>query len=208
MKGVITLCFLAILPVFAEKAPNILLVLSDDHSVPHMGCYGDANVKTPNFDKFAAQSMRFTRAYTTASQCAPSRKSILSGRSPVGLQQTLFTLPLQQDVVLFPQILREKAGYYTGLVGRSHHLDGNAKDPLSIEIFEKHKLQNITERFDVVMKSANKNGEKAGRMSLGQYTDFLNGAPEGKPFFLQLCFHDPHRGWDEARIPSSTIQRH
>jgi arylsulfatase A-like enzyme len=89
------LIFTAAATATAEPLPNILFVLSDDHSVPHMGCYGDPNVVTPNFDRFAAQAVRFNRAYTTAPQCAPSRKSILSGRSPVGLQQTLFTLPLQ-----------------------------------------------------------------------------------------------------------------
>jgi arylsulfatase A-like enzyme len=74
---------------FASAAPqpfNILFVLSDDHSAPHMGCYGDPNVATPHFDRFATQAVRFQRAYTTAPQCAPSRKSFLSGRSPVGLQ--------------------------------------------------------------------------------------------------------------------------
>lgn len=48
-----------------------------------MGCYGDPNVVTPNFDRFATEAVRFKRAYTTAPQCAPFRKSILSGRSPV-----------------------------------------------------------------------------------------------------------------------------
>ncbi len=54
---------------FAER-PNILLVLSDDHSVPHVGAYGDANCQrlnlTPNLDAFAAEGMRFDRAYTTS----------------------------------------------------------------------------------------------------------------------------------------------
>ena len=58
------------------KKPNIILVLSDDHSFPHVGSYGDANVLkyniTPNLDAFAKQGMRFERAYTTAPQCAPS----------------------------------------------------------------------------------------------------------------------------------------
>jgi len=59
-----------------DKA-NILFILSDDHSVPHLGCYGDPNLKTPNLDKLAAEGMRFDCTYTTAPQCVPSRSSHL-----------------------------------------------------------------------------------------------------------------------------------
>ena len=60
----------------AER-PNILLVLSDDHSVPHVGAYGGANCQrlglTPNPDAFTAEGMRFPRAYTPAPQSAHSQ---------------------------------------------------------------------------------------------------------------------------------------
>ncbi len=85
--------------IFAENhahnkhsKPNIILVLSDDHSYPHTGCYDDFNVGlydiTPNLDKFAKEGVRFTRAYTTAPQCAPSRISIFTGSNPVELEET------------------------------------------------------------------------------------------------------------------------
>jgi hypothetical protein len=60
-------------PAFAAATrPNLLLILSDDHSAAHVGCYGGPNVQTPRLDAFAAEGMRFTRAYTSAPQCAPS----------------------------------------------------------------------------------------------------------------------------------------
>src|SRR5688572_13962821 len=43
--------------------PNVLLVLSDDHSAAHVGAYGNAYVKTPNLDAFAKEGMLFKRAY-------------------------------------------------------------------------------------------------------------------------------------------------
>jgi arylsulfatase A-like enzyme len=50
--------------IAAEK-PNILFILSDDHSVPHLGCYGNKDIKTPNLDAFAKEGLRFDRYYVT-----------------------------------------------------------------------------------------------------------------------------------------------
>ena len=46
------LCFLGQLP--AADKPNVLFLLSDDHSYPYVSAYGDPNVKTPTLDKLAA----------------------------------------------------------------------------------------------------------------------------------------------------------
>src|SRR5919199_241120 len=94
----------------AER-PNILLVLSDDHSAPHVGCYGNPDIKTPNLDRFAAQGLRFDRAYVTCPQCVPSRASIMSGRSPVAVQMTRFSAPLPAEGKGFPELLRAR-GYF------------------------------------------------------------------------------------------------
>ena len=76
-------------PLFAAK-PNVLVVLTDDQSVPHVGCYGNPDIRTPTLDAFAKTAMRFDRAYVTAPQCVPSRASIMTGRSPVAIAMTRF----------------------------------------------------------------------------------------------------------------------
>ena len=70
-------------PVSRAATPNILLILSDDHSAAHVGCYGNPDVKTPNLDRLASEGIRFDRAYVTCPQCVPSRASILTGRHPI-----------------------------------------------------------------------------------------------------------------------------
>jgi hypothetical protein len=85
MVSIFLACFFSS-PLMADPSrPNVLLILSDDHSVPHISCYDDVNTTkfhiTPNLQKFAEQGMRFDRAYTTAPQCAPSRISIFACRS-------------------------------------------------------------------------------------------------------------------------------
>ena len=194
------LLFAPLVAFCASGPPNILFVLSDDHSAPHMGCYGDPNVVTPNFDRFAADGVRFNRAYTTAPQCAPSRKSLLTGRSPVALQQTLFTLPLQADAVTFPELLKKEKGYFIGLAGRSHHLDGD-RAPVTREIHLEHDLETTPRRFDYCRTAGGNNGHELALNALTQYREFLDAIPPGKPFFLQLCFSDPHRDWDDAFHP-------
>ncbi len=88
----------AVLAVFLPTAqaqqpssrPNILLVVSDDHSAAFMGCYGDGRIKTPN-STASPGKMRFDRAYVASPQCVPSRAAFMTGRSPVIIGMTCFS---------------------------------------------------------------------------------------------------------------------
>lgn len=66
------------------KRPNILFAIADDMS--HASCYGYAFLDTPNFDRIAKEGIRFDRAYTPSSKCAPSRSVIITGRNPWQLE--------------------------------------------------------------------------------------------------------------------------
>src|SRR5438874_13792677 len=116
-------CALATSLAAAEK-PNILLLLSDDHSYPFVSAYGDSNVKTPTLDRLAAEGMKFHRFFTACPQCVPSRSAYMTGRSPVAARITRFSSPLPRDVITFPEILREQGGDFAGICGRTYHLDG------------------------------------------------------------------------------------
>jgi len=188
-------------PADSKAKPNILLVISDDHSVPHVGAYGDANCLknqiTPNLDKFAKEGMRFTRAYTAAPQCAPSRIALLTGRSPVGLASTRFGQPPSAQIPFFTDLLK-KSGYWVGLDGRNHHLDGrNSELPhVDAEMQVQGMRGPLFEgRFDHVMKNSTKGValEKVPAL-LGSALDEVSA---GKPFFLYFGFNQPHRNWGE-----------
>ncbi len=66
--------------VATATPPNILLLLSDDHSYPFVSCYGDKNVSTPTLDRLAGEGMRMHRFFTAAPQCVPSRAALMTGR--------------------------------------------------------------------------------------------------------------------------------
>ncbi|MCA8950985.1 MAG: sulfatase-like hydrolase/transferase, partial [Planctomycetes bacterium] len=62
----------------SEPRPNILWLVVEDMS-PWLPCYGDATVATPNLDRLAAASVRFTNAFATSPVCAPARSSLITG---------------------------------------------------------------------------------------------------------------------------------
>lgn len=71
--------FLASLPAAAAAPkPNILWLIAEDLGV-ELGSYGTTEVWTPNLDRLAASGVRYTRFYTTAPVCSPSRSAFMTG---------------------------------------------------------------------------------------------------------------------------------
>ena len=62
----------------SSDRPNILYVILEDIG-PNLGCYGEPLVRTPNLDRFASQSVRFTNAFTCGPVCSPSRSALMTG---------------------------------------------------------------------------------------------------------------------------------
>jgi len=113
-----------------EKKPNILFIIVDDLR-PELGCYGNTEIKTPNFDAFAQEAMVFTRAYCQAAACAPSRASVMLGRRPDSTR--VWTLgekfrEIDPDAVTMPMHFN-KFGYHTVSVGKIFH--NHMPDPIS-----------------------------------------------------------------------------
>lgn len=189
----ISLLLLLAVSLQAQRPPNILLVLSDDHSVPYLGAYGNPDLKTPHLNQLAKEGMLFWRAYTSAPQCVPSRASLMTGRSVVDVQMGRFSSTLPREMISFPEILRD-AGYYTGLCGRSYHMDGSERlAPFLYQMYREHDLQTFPDRVDYCRTGSQEEG-------IAQMDEFLDQIPEGKPFFLQLGFSDPHRPFTASAL--------
>ena len=114
--------------------PNILLLMTDQHSKYHLGCYGDELVRTPNLDRLAAAGMRFDNAYCASPVCVPSRMSFMTSRRPSANQVWNNNHVLRSDIPTWAHALGI-AGYETALIGRMHfvgadHRHGFEKRPV------------------------------------------------------------------------------
>src|SRR5829696_4902475 len=96
----------------AAKLPNILWISAEDLS-PDLRCYGDAYSVTPNLDRLASQGAKFTRAFSSAPVCSPSRSSIITGMyaSSIGTQHHRSDVAPPAYVRCFTEYLRA-AGYF------------------------------------------------------------------------------------------------
>ena len=124
----------------SPRRPNILLIVSDDQGYNDLGCYGGAEIKTPNLDNLAAEGVRLTSFYVTWPACTPSRGSLLTGRYPQrnGTYDMFRNDKVDDDYlyppdeyavswemiggmdtreVLIPRILKQ-AGYVSGIFGK------------------------------------------------------------------------------------------
>lgn len=121
IRALLLLGLAAAAPLHAqEKRPNILWLIAEDFG-PHLGCYGTKEVSTPVLDAMAAKGMRFTRFYTTAPVCSPSRSAFNTGmyQTTIGAHNHRshrddgYTLP--KGVKLISERMKE-VGYFTANV--------------------------------------------------------------------------------------------
>jgi len=64
-----------------KTTPNILWITCEDIS-PHLSCYGDKTVPTPNLDRLAREGVLYSHAFATTAVCGPSRQALITGMYP------------------------------------------------------------------------------------------------------------------------------
>jgi arylsulfatase A-like enzyme len=177
-----------------KKAPNILLIFSDDHAYQAISAYGSKLMQTPAIDRIAREGALFNNTLVTNSLCAPSRATLLTGKysHSNGLTINNRSNPFNVQQQLFPRLLRQR-NYQTAWIGKWH-------------------LQTLPDGFDFwkvlpdqglyynpAFISMNNdttvtNGYTTDIIS-GFAEDWLNGRDTSKPFCLVVGEKATHREW-------------
>lgn len=174
---------------WGAQPPNILFAIADDWGL-HAGAYGTPWVKTPAFDRVAAQGILFNRAYTPNAKCAPSRACILTGRNSWQLKAAANHIPyFPPEFKGWMEALAEKEwfaghtqkgwgpGVATNASGAPRQMTGRA--------FNRRKL--------APPASGIGNNDYAGN-----FADFLDTAATNRPWAFWYGCIEPHRGYESG----------
>ena len=105
----------------SKRAPNVILILTDDQGWYEIGVNGNHNIRTPVMDRLASEGVRFTHFYASP-VCSPTRASLMTGRhyQRTGAVDTYLGRDVMHpDEITIGQVF-QKSGYRTGCFGKWH----------------------------------------------------------------------------------------
>jgi arylsulfatase A len=191
------------------KHPNFIIILADDLGYRDLGCFQSPYVKTPNIDRFAAESMIFRDCYAASPVCSPSRTALLTGRNPnrAGVYNYIDpnnAMHLPRKEITLAKLLK-KAGYETCHTGK-WHLNGSIDPSSGFPQPSDHGFDysfgttgNLPHynpvgfyRNGVAVDAAQTKGYSCDSIVNDTINWLEKKRDKNKPFFTYVCFHEPH----------------
>ncbi len=191
------------------ERPNILFIMSDDHTSQAIGAYGGRLAPlnpTPNLDLLAREGILFTNVFCVNSICTPSRASILTGQHSQhnGVYDLYDSLEVNRQYL--PREIA-RAGYTTAVFGKWHLKESPEKFDyycvlpgqgryMNPVFYTKEGGELTSVRFDSTL-TRDVNLIKTRGHSSDVITDLTldwleNNRPEDQPFFCMLQYKAPH----------------
>ncbi len=194
----------------AQEMPNIVYINIDDLGWTDLSCYGSTYYETPNIDRLVSMGLKFTDAYASAANCAPSRAGLMSGQysprhgiytvgtSERGKSKDRKLIPVKNRTILPDSVVTiaetfKKAGYTTASIGKWHLGEDPKTQGFDINIGGTHAGHPKT----YFSPYRNKNLEDG---FIGEYlTDRLTNegisfieSNKDNPFFLYMTYYTVH----------------
>jgi arylsulfatase A-like enzyme len=178
--------------------PNILFIMTDDHTTQAISAYGSKLTNTPNIDRIGFEGIRFDNCYATNALSGPSRACILTGKfSHVnGFKDNADTFDGSQQT--FPKILKAN-GYQTAIIGKWHLIS----KPQGFDFWS--ILNGQHEQGDYYRPEFWENGDTITEngyvtdIITEKAIDWLKNRKQGQPFMMMLHHKAPHRNWMPAQ---------
>jgi len=178
--------------IFKRKRPNIIFIMTDDHTRQAMGCYGSKINKTPNLDRIGNEGIRFDNCFVTNSICAPSRAVIQTGKFSHlnGVTDNVREFDGSQQT--FPKLLQAN-GYQTAMIGKWHL----KSEPIGFDFWK--VLPGQGNYYNPYFRTPGGDEQIQGYVT-DIVTDVAiewleNSRDSEKPFLLMYQHKAPHRGW-------------
>ncbi len=190
--ALVLLCSLHVLSQGEADRPNILFILTDDQRFDALGYAGNELAKTPAMDQLASEGAYFKKAFVTTPICAASRATLLTGLHERTHGYNFHTSGIQPAFMnqSYPRLLRE-AGYHTGFYGKL-----GVRTNLQADLFDAYEVYDrngaYRDRRGYFYKTLDGDTVHLTRYTGQQALDFIESAPNDRPFCLSLSFSAPH----------------
>jgi arylsulfatase A-like enzyme len=178
---------LALATAFADRSlaaaehPNIVVFLSDDHSLADSSVYGSTDMDTPNMQRLANAGLTFDRAFVASPSCAPSRAALLTGMLPQHNGAEANHSRPKKELKKLPAYLQE-LGYEVVAFGKVGHY-----------------AQTPEYGFDIA-----RHFKYHEDIAVGEAIQWLNARTSDKPLCLFVGTNWPHVPWPKPTTIDAT----
>ena len=181
----------------ADKRPNILYIMSDDHAYQAISAYGSDVSRlapTPHIDRIAHEGIRFDRSFVENSLSSPSRACLITGLYSHQNGQQQLLEGIDSTRTFFSELLQQ-VGYQTAMMGKWHLMCR----PKGFDRY--HILNDQGTYFNPVFMSEKSHGKYireegyATDLITDHAMDFLEHRDTSSPFCLMVHHKAPHRSW-------------
>lgn len=173
--------------------PNIIFILSDDHTNKAIGIYGNKLAKTPHIDRIAKEGALFNNFFVTNSICGPSRAALLTGKYSHVNGFISNDKKFNIDQFIFSRSL-EDSGYQTAWIGK-WHLETLPQDAFNYWTILPNQGHYFNPNF---ITQSNDTVTYKGYVTdiiTDLSKDWIRNRDQDKPFLLMIGEKATHREW-------------